>query len=645
MQNNYGRIQRMDMKKIYSLMLIVWCCLVAFSCVNAGALDDEESRIGGVGQIRQSESDDSLVVEYDKKTGSFTVVDVEGGRTWRSLSGESPDKDIQVDYKIEGREVVVELKADPEKPLQTLDFPRPFAAERGDRILLTQGNGFLFPAEMTDLGTDLIDYSHYPSRNMEMGCFGHFSGKTGYLAIIETPEDCGQSYKIGENGLRQPNVVWNGQWKKFGYTRRIRFVFFREATPMKMALRYREEMKRKGYYKLFGEKMKEKPALAKRYSMLAGAPNIWMWNEESNKAKFARELKRLGFDTFIMQGITRRDLGAWITPEDISELAKIPGVLPGIYDIYHDFMDPENLPLVDCVRPHWPTNVWQNGDYKLWDSGAVARGWRVNRKDGKGTIGCAILCEARSWPYAKENLTRDLQAAPHAVRLFDVVGGGLGECYNPRHTLTCRQSKVVRHEFFENVEREFNMLAGTEDGSECFVNCCSYFEGTMSAPNHYRVDSGRFMWKIYDEVPEVIRRGTDPATRIPFFDMVFHGCVNLYWYWCDYNNKFPAIWRRRDLFNFVTGEPPMYLFTPEVFERQKEQIAKSYQTATKVAKATFGVPMSDYRFLSSDRMVQQSVFENGVVATVNFGQKPFTMSDGYVLEAEGCRFEICDKKK
>lgn len=599
----------------------------------------------GAAQIRQSESDDSLVVEYDKKTGSFTVVDVEGGRTWRSLSGESPDKDIQVDYKIEGREVVVELKADPEKPLQTLDFPRPFAAERGDRILLTQGNGFLFPAEMTDLGTDLIDYSHYPSRNMEMGCFGHFSGKTGYLAIIETPEDCGQRYKIGENGLRQPNVVWNGQWKKFGYTRRIRFVFFREATPMKMALRYREEMKRKGYYKLFGEKMKEKPALAKRYSMLAGAPNIWMWNEESNKAKFARELKRLGFDTFIMQGITRRDLGAWITPEDISELAKIPGVLPGMYDIYNDFMDPENLPLVDSVRPYWPTNVWQNGDYKLLDSGAVARGWRVNRKDGKGTIGCVIMCEARSWPYAKENLARDLQAAPHAVRLFDVVGGGLGECYNPRHTLTCRQSKVVRHEFFENVEREFNMLAGTEDGSECFVNCCSYFEGTMSAPNHYRVDSGRFMWKIYDEVPEVIRRGTDPATRIPFFDMVFHGCVNLYWYWCDYNNKFPAIWRRRDLFNFVTGEPPMYLFTPEVFERQKEQIAKSYQTATKVAKATFGVPMSDYRFLSSDRMVQQSVFENGVVATVNFGQKPFTMSDGYVLEAEGCRFEICDKKK
>ena len=55
--------------------------------------------------------------------------------------------------------------------------------------------------------------------------------------------------------------------------------------------------------------------------------------------------------------------------------------------------------------------------------------------------------------------------------------------------------------------------------------------------------------------------------------------------------------------------------------------------------------MSDYSFLSSDRMVQQSVFENGVVATVNFGQKPFTMIDGYVLEAEGCRLEKRGEKK
>lgn len=583
-----------------------------------------------------------LDVSYDEASGSFTVVDSGADRTWMSLPGASCPKGIAIAHRIEGRELVVTLTADPERVTGPVDFPRPFAARRGDRILLTQGNGFLFPAEMTDLGTDAVDFSAYPTRNMEMGCFGHLSERAGYLAIIETPEDCGQRYLVGANGLRQPNVVWLPERGRFGYARRIRYVFFADPTPMKLALRYREEMKKKGYYKTFGEKMRERPSMASRYAMLAGAPNVWFWEEDGDKAGFASELKGLGFDTFLLQGANRHDLGVWITPGEIRALAQVPGVLPGIYDIYRDFMDPANLPLIDCVRPYWPTNVWENGDYVLRADGSVARGWGVNRRgstEPKDRIGCALLCEGRSWPYARANLARDTQAAPHAARLFDVVGGGLGECYNPRHPLTRRTSRLARQDFFVHAEDEFGILAGTEDGSECFVNCCSYFEGTMSAPNHYRVDGGRYMWRIYDEVPEKVRRGTDPATRVPFFDMVFHGCVNLYWYWCDYNNKFPALWHRRDLFDFVTGEPPMYFFTRESFARQKSQLADSCRIATAVAKATFGVPMSDYRWLTPDRLVQQSEFENGVVATVNFGEKEFVMADGYVLLAGGHRLQ------
>jgi len=583
-----------------------------------------------------------IVVSCDEACGSFSVFDSDAERVWKSLPGPACPANVRVSHRVEGRELLVTLSADDGLKMDLLDFPRPFAAERGDRILLTQGNGFLFPAEMTDLGTDKIDLSFYPTRDMEMGCFGHLSEKSGYLAIIETPEDCGQRYRVGSNGLRQPNVVWRGEHGKFGYARRIRFVFFKDPTPMKMALRYREEMKRRGWYKTFAEKMREHPSMVPRYSMLAGAPNVWIWEEDGDKAGFARELKDLGFDTFLLQSANRHDLGVWITPKEIAEMAKVPGVLPGIYDIYRDFMDPENLPHIDCVRPYWPTNVWENGDYVLDADGSVARGWGVNRKgttDDKNRIGCALLCEGRSWPYARANLARDLIAAPHVVRLFDVVGGNLSECYNPRHPLTRRMSRTARQQFFANTELEFGILAGTEDGSECFVNCCSYFEGTMSAPGHYRVDGGRYMWKLYDEIPDNVRRGMDPTTRVPFFDMVFHGCVNLYWYWCDYNNKFPALWHQKDLFNFVTGEPPMYFFNRANFEKQKDSLAASYRLATEVAKMTFGVPMSDYRWLTADRLVQESEFANGVIATVNFGDKPFTMSDGYVLSEGGARLQ------
>jgi hypothetical protein len=38
--------------------------------------------------------------------------------------------------------------------------------------------------------------------------------------------------------------------------------------------------------------------------------------------------------------------------------------------------------------------------------------------------------------------------------------------------------------------------------------------------------------------------------------------------------------------------------------------------------------MTDHRFLTRDRAVQQTAFANGVTVTVNFGQEPFRLSGG-----------------
>ena len=38
--------------------------------------------------------------------------------------------------------------------------------------------------------------------------------------------------------------------------------------------------------------------------------------------------------------------------------------------------------------------------------------------------------------------------------------------------------------------------------------------------------------------------------------------------------------------------------------------------------------MTDHRFLTPDRSVQQTHFANGVIVTVNFGDKPFRLPDG-----------------
>lgn len=74
--------------------------------------------------------------------------------------------------------------------------------------------------------------------------------------------------------------------------------------------------------------------------------------------------------------------------------------------------------------------------------------------------------------------------------------------------------------------------------------------------------------------------------------------------------------------------------------RIRDQLAASVRITTPVAKATGMVPLSDYRWLTPDRKVQQSIFENGVRATVNFGDAPYTFPDGTLLPPRGHHIQI-----
>lgn len=47
----------------------------------------------------------------------------------------------------------------------------------------------------------------------------------------------------------------------------------------------------------------------------------------------------------------------------------------------------------------------------------------------------------------------------------------------------------------------------------------------------------------------------------------------------------------------------------------------------------------DVEYVTPDRMVQRSTFANGSVVTVNFGDSPFVMADGYALRPCSHRFE------
>jgi hypothetical protein len=104
------------------------------------------------------------------------------------------------------------------------------------------------------------------------------------------------------------------------------------------------------------------------------------------------------------------------------------------------------------------------------------------------------------------------------------------------------------------------------------------------------------------------------------------------WYWGDYNNKLPALWDKRDLFNILYGTPPMFMFNNQIWKKNKARFAESYKNVCPVARAVGYAEMTDHRFLTADRSVQQTKFANGIIVTVNFGDKLYRLPDGKTIE-------------
>ena len=195
-------------------------------------------------------------------------------------------------------------------------------------------------------------------------------------------------------------------------------------------------------------------------------------------------------------------------------------------------------------------------------------------------------------------------------------------------------------ELLSLVSGEFNLVCGSETGHEASVPFCDFFEGMLSL-GPYRVDdAGRHMLRVIDEVPDRITEyQVNEARRLPLWELVYHDCVVAQWYWGDYNNKLPKVWRKRDLFNALYGTPPMYLFGIKQWDEMKDRFAASYNVAEPIARATGYSEMIDHRILTPDRSVQQTVFANGMTVTVNFGESVYKTDNGRKLKPLGMRVQ------
>lgn len=618
---------------------------------------------------------DSLRVTFDGTTAAFQVQDLRSGRVWKQilpsgscflkeakLEGKTlaftalnalTVEEFRVELTLRGSELTVRLTGDPSQPMPgPVAYPFAFESQPNDRIILPINEGISFPVTEEAPGAyRLVTYGGHgicmgfwaqceetfvPAKGSDPAApnqAGEVTGKSGYLAIFETSDDAVvETYRDANSKLLAARAGWNGQKKKLGYDRVLRYVFFDRADVTAMLKYYRAYAQSIGLVVPFTEKVKRNPNLKKGFDLLIGAANVWYFG--GNKIKIYSELQAAGVRKILAS--------AGGSAEEIRQMNEMPGILTSRYDIYQDSMDPANTEAIGYYSSSWTGDAWAKGELMIDENGDWIRGWRVAQKDKtKPMIPCGVLCDACAVPYERERVSKELTSIPYRARFIDTTTASpWRECWDPKHPCTRTDSRKAKMELLGILGSEFNLVTGSETGHEASVPYCDFYEGMMSLGPYRVPDSGRNIPEIWDEAPERTEKYQVGETyRMPLWELVYHDCTVSYWYWGDYNNKLPSLWVKRDLFNALYGVPPMFVFTGQNYPEFKDRIIASYAVSQPVSEKTGWHEMTSFRVISRDRTVQETTFANGVRVTANFGDRDYSMPDGFVLKAKTTRVE------
>jgi hypothetical protein len=590
-------------------------------------------RLYGAGD-RPTAENAAISVSLDPGDGTLSVTDKRTGQHWQqkamaqgkiaNLVGKERGIEATWQDSRTSLKVQVSLQVEESKPeftvalsaqgdlRQSLRYLHPFVTDPGTYLVVPMNEGISYPVD--DATVETRKLIAYGGHGICMPFWGATDGRRGYMAILETPDDASISITRLDGKLCIA-PEWDPQMGKFGYARKLRYVFFENGGHVAMCKRYRAYAKEAGLLKTLEEKRAENPNV----DLLIGAVNVWYW--ERDALAMLQDMQSKGIDRILWSN--RQG------PEGIRAMNQIRGVLTSRYDIYQDLMDPKVVKeQLSGVHSDWTQSAWPK-DIMLDEKGDWRKGWQVRGKDGK-MYPCGVLCDKQALKYAAERVPAELKTSPYRCRFIDTTTAApWRECYDPNHPMTRSDSRHWKMELLRYMSQDMHLVTGSETGHDAAVPFVHYFEGMLSLGPYRVPDSGRQMQKIWDEVPELVAKyQLGHKYRLPLWELVYHDCVVAQWYWGDYNNKLPVLWTKRDLFNSLYGTPPMFMFTRAFWEQNKDRFAQSYKNTCTVTRAVGYSEMTDHRFLTEDRTVQQTQFANGVVVTVNFGDKPFRLPDG-----------------
>jgi hypothetical protein len=342
------------------------------------------------------------------------------------------------------------------------------------------------------------------------------------------------------------------------------------------------------------------------------------------------QLKEAGLDRLC---ITTGDLLSAQHRPDVARHADELGYVFGPYDSYHSIHAPG-------AADTWSTAQF---DQALYDTGAIIK------RDGTPRHGFKkkgyLLSPLAAEPYVHKRVGALVERVPFTSWFVDCDAfGEVFDDYSPQHPATQAEDAAARAKRMRWISETYGVPVGSEGGSAYAIPAVHFAHGVMtpvigwgdaalkdkSSPYYlgayWPPDGPQVFVKQVPLKPQYAKFYFDPRYRLPLHQTVFHDSVIATHHWSAASLKFADQVQTVALLELLYNVPPLYHLNRAEWKKHRERIASHYAFFSLLHRETALLPMTDFAWLSDDRLVQRTVFGEKVEIVANFGDNPVDRS-------------------
>ncbi|MFB3897470.1 MAG: glycoside hydrolase [bacterium] len=346
--------------------------------------------------------------------------------------------------------------------------------------------------------------------------------------------------------------------------------------------------------------------------------------------KMLRQFQQAGFDRMVFC------LDGWHGIEERPEVAVLAdkfGYLFGTYDSFHSIHNPATR----GTDASWETAQF---DQALYETGPIID------KTGKKKPGFKktgyLLSPIAARPYVEKRVRQNMQRVPYTYYFIDCDAyGEVFDDYSPLHPATQEDDATARVDRMNWISTTFHVVVGSEGGNAYAAPVIHIAEGMFGPgfgwgnPELNDKTSPYFLGAYYPpDGPKIFLQQVPikeryrffyyaPEFRLPLYETVFHDSVMATNHWSRSSLKFSNILETVALTELLYQVPPLYHLNLDEFKKQRQVIKRHYDFFSPLHRELGRLPMTEFNWLTPNRMVQRTVFGDKTELIANYSEASY----------------------